>query len=104
MSRSHPDHDSNPGQDGNPSVRRGSEPTMNGNHLKYMLLAGAGVFGVLLLIGLPPASALLYAVLLACPLMMFTMGGHGAGHDHTPLRSNEPGESTDPASQHRPHL
>jgi hypothetical protein len=82
--------------------------TMNGNHLKYMLLGGAGVFGVLLLVGVPLTSALLYAVVLACPLMMFTMGGHGghggAGHDHTSRGSNEPGEPIDRPSQHDHHL
>ena len=50
---------------------------MNGNHLKYMLLGGAGLFGVLLVVGVPLTSALLFAVVLACPLMMFTMGGRG---------------------------
>jgi len=81
--------------------------TVNGNHLKYMLLGGAGVFGVLLVVGVPPTSALLYAALLACPLMMFTMGGHGhggAGHDHTSRRSDELGESIDRPSQHQHHL
>lgn len=81
---------------------------MNGNHLKYMLLGGAGVFGVLLLVGVPLSSALLYAVLLACPLMMVTMGGHGghggAGHERTSRRSNEPGESIDRPRQHQHHL
>ncbi|MFC5175140.1 DUF2933 domain-containing protein [Nocardioides taihuensis] len=59
---------------------------MNGNHLKSMLVGGTGVFGALLLFGVPLSSALLYAVLLACPLMMITMGGHGGHggeHDHS---------------------
>lgn len=77
---------------------------MNGNHLKHMLLGGAGVFGVLLLVGVPLTSALLYAVVLACPLMMFTMGGHGghggAGHDPSSRGSDEPDESTDRPHQH----
>ena len=81
---------------------------MIGNHLKYMLLGGAGLFGVLLLVGVPLASALLYSVLLACPLMMFTMGGHGghgaAGHDHKSRGSNEPGESIDRPRHHQHHL
>ena len=80
---------------------------MNGNHLKYMLLGGAGVFVVLLLVGVPLTSALLFAVVLACPLMMLTMGGHGghggAGHDHTARESNEPGEAVDRQSQHQHH-
>lgn len=81
---------------------------MNGNHLKYMLLGGAGVFGVLLLVGVPLSSALLYAVLLACPLMMFTMGGHGghggAGRDHSSRGSDEPEEFIDRPRQHQHHL
>ena len=65
----------------------------NGKHLKYMLLVGGGLFAVLLVAGVPLSTALSYAVLLACPLMMvgmmFMMGhgngssGHaGCGHDH----------------------
>lgn len=78
---------------------------MNGNHLKHMLFASAGVFGVLLLVGVPLTSALLFAVVLACPLMMLTMGGHGgAGHNHTSHESNEPGASEDRPSQHQHHL
>ena len=87
---------------------------MNGNHLKYMLLGGAGVFGDLLLLGVPLTSALLFAVVLACPLMMLTMGGHGGhsghcgnggvAHDHSSRGSNEPGESSDRPSQHQHHL
>lgn len=81
---------------------------MNGNHLKYMLLGGAGVFGVLLVLGVPLTSAALLAVALACPLMMFTHGSHGghggAGHDHTSRRTNEPAESVDRPSQHQHHL
>lgn len=53
---------------------------MNGNHLKYMLFGGAALFGVLLAFGVPLQSAFLFALVLACPLMMmFMMGGHG-GH------------------------
>lgn len=79
---------------------------MNGNHLKHMLFAGAGVFGVLLLVGLPLTSALLYAVALSCPLMMFTMGGHGhggAGRDPSSRSSDEQDESTDRPHQHHHH-
>ena len=78
---------------------------MNGNHMKYMLLGGAGVFGVLLLTGVPLSTALLFAVVLACPVMMLTMGGHGghggAGHDHTSRDSNQPGESVKRPSEHQ---
>ncbi len=70
---------------------------MNGNHTKYLLLGAAGLFGVLLLVGLPLTSALLLAVVLACPLMMvFMMGsghgghaGHGASNDPTITRRDE---------------
>jgi hypothetical protein len=55
------------------------------------------VFGVLLLVGAPLSSALLYAVLLACPLMMLIMGAHGGrgdgGHDHSSRGSSETGSS-----------
>jgi hypothetical protein len=79
--------------------------TMNGSHLKYMLLGGAGVLGVLLLFGVPLSSALLFAVVLACPLMMLTMGGHGGtGHDHTSHRSNDPEGYVDQPSKHQHHL
>lgn len=51
------------------------------SHLKYMLLGGAGLFGVLLLFGLRLQSALILAVALACLLMMvFMMGGSHSGH------------------------
>ena len=78
---------------------------MNNNHIKYMLLGGAGVFGVLLLVGIPLTSALLFAVVLACPLMMLTMGGHTGhgGHDSSSRRSNEPGESADRPIGHQHH-
>ena len=75
---------------------------MHGNHMKHMLIGGAGLLAVLLAIGVPLSSALPYAVLLACPLMMLMMmrsmgggGGHGGGgHDHGPDQSPvpEPGE------------
>jgi hypothetical protein len=82
--------------------------TMNGDHIKYMLLGGAGLFGVLLLIGVPLTNALWFAAVLACPLMMLTMGGHGghggAGHDHTSRRGDEPDASEDRPSQHQHHV
>jgi hypothetical protein len=63
---------------------------MHGNHMKHMLIGGAGLLAVLLAFGVPLSSALPYAVFLACPLMMLMMmrsmgggGGHGGGgHDH----------------------
>jgi hypothetical protein len=57
---------------------------MHGNHLKHMLVGGAVVLGALLIVGVPVGTALPYALLLACPLMMlFMMRGHGhGGHQH----------------------
>ncbi len=53
-------------------------------HLKGMALLVAGAFVVLLLLGRPPGEALLYAAILACPLMMILMmvGGHGGHGGH----------------------
>jgi hypothetical protein len=65
------------------------------SHLTGMLLAGAAALAVALLAGFSLSSALPYAALLACPLMMVGMmvmmsrgGGHaggkgGCGHDHS---------------------
>jgi hypothetical protein len=67
---------------------------MHGNHMKHMLIGGAGLLAVLLAFGVPLSSALPYAVFIACPLMMFMMmfmmmrspgggGGRGGGEqDH----------------------
>jgi hypothetical protein len=63
---------------------------MHGNHMKHMLIGGAGLLAVLLAFGVPLSTALPYAIFLACPLMMLMMlrsmgggGGHGGGgHDH----------------------
>jgi len=69
---------------------------MHGNHMKSMLIGGAGLLVLLLVVGVPLATALSYAVFLACPLMMLVMmrsmgGGAGQGgrrrddsHDATP--------------------
>ena len=81
---------------------------MNGTkHIKYMLLGAAALFGVLLAVGVPLQSAMLFAVLLACPLMMvFMMGGHG-GHgassdERAPLagRQDEQDSSTGHSQHH----
>ena len=84
---------------------------MNGmSHLMYKLLGGAGLFGVLLLFGLPLQSALILAVALACPLMMvFMMGGSHSGHtmDQAPRDHQDqpaPEASNTPSSDiHRHH-
>lgn len=54
------------------------------SHLKYMVLGGLGLLAVALLAGVPLASALPLAILLACPLMMvFMMKGMHGGHGET---------------------
>jgi hypothetical protein len=75
---------------------------MHGNHMKHMLIGGAGLLVLLLVVGVPLSTALPYAVFLACPLMMLMMmrsmgggagqggGGHDHGHGVTPERV--PGE------------
>ena len=79
---------------------------MNGNHLKYMLLGSAGLAGVLMLFGVPLTSALLFAVLLACPLMMVFMmgsghGSHGASNDQSIGRSDEQTVTSDRPRGHQ---
>lgn len=60
---------------------------MTRNHLTYMLFGGAVLFGALVLFDVPLQSALLVAILLACPVMMlFMMGGHGHGAGHEERR------------------
>ncbi|HEX6668766.1 MAG TPA: DUF2933 domain-containing protein [Gemmatimonadales bacterium] len=61
---------------------------MSGNHLKHMAIGGGVVLATLLLVGVPAGTALTYALLLACPLMMvammFMMSGHGGGDSRGP--------------------
>jgi hypothetical protein len=58
---------------------------MFSKHAKQMLLAGGVILVVLLIARVPVGTALRFAVLLACPLMMVMMmasmgrGGHGDG-------------------------
>ena len=62
---------------------------MSIKHIAAMLGVGAVGVAVLFAFGLPLTTALLFAFILACPLMMvwmmFMMGGngmnHGANHD-----------------------
>ena len=77
------------------------------NHLKYMLLGGAALFVASLAFGVPLQSALLFAVVLACPLMMiFMMGGHGdhgaSGNERGPLGDRQD-ERDDSAGHGRHH-
>lgn len=46
---------------------------MHTNHVKHMLIGAGLVLSVLLLSGVSPGTALFYALLLACPLMMVGM-------------------------------
>jgi hypothetical protein len=59
----------------------------HGKHLKYMVLAGAAVLGLLILTGVSLSSALPYALALACPLMMVFMMAtmnHSHSDHHAP--------------------
>jgi Protein of unknown function (DUF2933) len=80
---------------------------MHGNHMKHMLLGGAGVLIVLLLAGVSFGTALPYAFLLACPLMMGAMmwsmgrgnnGDRGGGRDResTGDQYSHPGSAGSP--------
>jgi hypothetical protein len=73
------------------------------NHLKHMFLGGAAILSVLVVVGVPLASAAPYALALACPLMMiFMMAGmkHG-GNDQGTDQSAEPAHHHD--DQPEPH-
>ena len=65
----------------------------HGNHFKQMLIIAVVILGGLLAFGVPTGSALVFAVLLACPIgmaaMMYFMSrdeqgqnahGHGGAH------------------------
>lgn len=56
-------------------------------HVKHMLIGGAAIVGALVVFGVDWRTALLWALVLACPLMMVTMmaGGHGHGHGGAPV-------------------
>jgi hypothetical protein len=67
----------------------------HGNHIKQTLIIAAVILVGLLAFGVPTGSALVAAVLLACPIgmaaMMYFMSrdeqgenahGHGGGHEH----------------------
>lgn len=77
------------------------------NHLMHMVIAGVGIFGLLLVLGVDVGKALPWAALLACPLMMVAMmwtmnrgqGGHGSSTgDH-----GSTARSTGPAPEHQHH-
>lgn len=55
-------------------------------HLSSYAIALAAVITGAVALG-APIWMLLPLVLLACPLMMFMMGGHRGDHDHAPLRN-----------------
>ena len=75
---------------------------MNVKHVKLMLLAGVALFGLLLITGASVGSALLLAMVLACPLMMLFMmgGGHGGQGQGTDDR-RAPGNADDETHAHR---
>jgi hypothetical protein len=71
-------------------------------HLKWMLVAGGGALVVLALSGVSLAQALPYALLLACPLMMFFMMfsmSHGQ-QGHSRPGQNHPGRDHHDAHHH----
>lgn len=76
----------------------------HGKHLKYMLLAGAAVLGLLIVTGVPLSSALPYALALACPLMIvFMMAGMNHSHsDHQAAPIPTPAASEDDQRRSRP--
>lgn len=79
------------------------------NHLKHMVIAGVGVFALLLIFGVDVGKALPWAALLACPLMMVAMmwtmnrgqGGHG-GHGNARDQGNTV-QPSDTAPEHQHH-
>ena len=66
---------------------------MNGSHVKHMLIGGGVILATLLFVGVPAGTALTFAVLLACPLMMgtmmFMMLRQGDRADHASSRDSE---------------
>jgi hypothetical protein len=72
---------------------------MHAKHLAYMVAAGGAAFGVMVLAGVPLGTALPYALLLACPLMMIAMMASMRGDDSH--GAAEPGRTRDPAG-HQP--
>lgn len=63
-------------------------------HLRMMAIGAALLLGAFVLFGVPFVTALRYALLLVCPLMMglmmLTMGGHGAaGASQRPISHDE---------------
>ena len=76
------------------------------NRMVPWLVGAAAVAAVLIAVGAPLASLLPFAIILACPLMMFVMmrgmsGSHhdredhtGHGCEHDPTRRAEPPSTT----------
>jgi hypothetical protein len=76
---------------------------MNARHvLTHVAVVVVGL-GVATVAGVPFATALPFALLASCALMMLSMGGHGAGDEHAGHnRSAEIGDERKvSASQHR---
>jgi hypothetical protein len=83
--------------------------TMGRKHLLYMAGGAVAVFGVLVISGVPASTALVWGLLLACPLMMIGMMfsmNHGDmrpppnDHSDQDVRSDS---THDTKGQHRLH-
>lgn len=63
-------------------------------HMKYMIIGGAGAFGIALIAGVPAQTALSFAFIVACPLMMvFMMSG---SHEHGQMSHRRGDEAESP--------
>lgn len=83
---------------------------MGKKHLLYMAGGAVVVFGVLVISGVPVSTALVWGLLLACPLMMMTMMFPMNRGDSPPPPNGPSGQITrgespnDTDDQHRSHL
>ena len=73
-------------------------------HLRMMAIGAALLLGAFVLFGVPFATALRYALVLACPLMMgpmmLSMGGHGGtGTSQRPTSHDDADEPLRPDSR-----
>jgi len=68
---------------------------MNGNRIPTYVLAAVVVAGIQVIAGVPQATQLPLALLLACPLMMLVMMRgmrHGGGHSEHQPRQDRAGD------------
>lgn len=72
---------------------------MHGTQMRYLLVAGVALVLGLLVAGTSVQSVLLYALLLACPLMMVfmmrSMGGHAGHGNDQPVDERHHGPASD---------